>query len=323
MRKDARITAPLVAALVVTLAVAALAAPLAAAERGRSITAPAATAAKVPACKARNLAASYTLVPFSQGLGHVSYTLIIENGARRTCKLYAPRSFRLLGRNGQPLPTHGTTSPGGRYAVTLRPLQWAQTDSSFSPDIPGRGEGSPCEGTAVELRIGIGGGQVLAVMDPTPVCEHGAIGFSRLAAVPLHPSCGPRDLKATFKRVGATAYGLALENIAAHACWLDGAPYLQLLGRRGRPLPTRQQFSVPFLIIVARHGTASSLATFSTRPGPGEPRHGACEPKAAKVEIGPIVGFLGRIKAAVTPPVSVCHRGRMTMSGLVPGFPFS
>ena len=134
----------------------------------------------VPACTAAKLAASYTLDPFSQGLGHVSYTLIIQNGARTSCVLHGPPSFRLLGRREQALPTHASTSPGGHYDVTLAPLQWAQAESRFSPDVPGPGEGSPCEPTATALRIGIGGAGVIAPMNPTPVCEHGAISFEPL-----------------------------------------------------------------------------------------------------------------------------------------------
>jgi len=278
----------------------------------------------IPACTAAKLAASYTLDPFSQGLGHVSYTLIIENGSRRTsCRLYGARSFRLLGRDNQALPTHATTSPGGRYAVTLAPLQWAQADSRFSPDVPGPGEGSPCEQTATALRIGIGGGGVIAPMDPTPVCEHGAISFTRLAAVPIHRACRVAGLTATFKRVGSGGdYGLALENTGARACWLDGVPELQLLGRSGRELPTYEVYSEPYLIVVAPHGEVSSLAMLSTHRGPGEPRHGPCEPKAAKVQIS-LVPRIGYRTIPLTPPVSVCHHGQMSLSGLVQGFPFS
>jgi hypothetical protein len=69
--------------------------------------------------------------------------------------------------------------------VALRPGQWAQAVSQLSPDVAGPGEPTHgnCEPVAHALRITLTAGSVRAAMDPTPVCEQGAIDFRGLAAV--------------------------------------------------------------------------------------------------------------------------------------------
>jgi hypothetical protein len=286
------------------------------------------TAVTVSACRAAQLSAVYALDPFSQGLGNVSYTLTITNKSKAICTVSWPLSVRLLGKHGQALPTHASASPSGPYQVTLAPKQWAQVESRFSPDVDGPGEGTPCEKTAHSLRIAVGSGHVVAPMDPTSVCEHGQIGFERLIAIASHPACKAGHLTATFKRVGTDEiggafYGLALKNTGSAACYLEGVPNLRLLTRAGGALPTREARSVPYPIIVAPHKQVSSLAGFASisRPGTGEPRHGACEPKAAKVRIDPRPGG-GTLTTALTPPTTVCRHGLMSVSGLLPGYSF-
>jgi hypothetical protein len=270
-----------------------------------------------PACRAARLSAAYTLDPFSQGAGNVSYTLTVRNRSRTHCVLSAPLSVKLLGRRGQALPTRASTSPGGRYRVTLRAGEWAQADSRFSPDIQGPGEGVPCEATAHSLRVAIGGAHIVAAMDPTPVCGHGAIGFRRLRAAGIEPACKASQLTATFKRAGGgTDYGLALRNAGTAACYLDGAPSLRLLASSGRALATHEVRSVPYPIVVGVHREVSLLASFfSVSKG------GRCGPKAAAVRIDPLPGG-GRLTAPLAPPTTVCHRGLMTVSGLLSGYPF-
>jgi len=258
----------------------------------------------------------------------VSYTLTITNQAQTACALAAPEPLRLLSKTGKPLPTHASTSPGGHYALTLAGGQWAQADSRFSPDVSGPGEGNPCAPTAHRLRIAIGSGHVLAPMDPTPVCGHGQIAFARLRAVVIQPACAAAWLTARLGRVsrhGTSAdYGLALSNTGANTCYLDGVPGLRLLSTTGAALPTRVRTSVPYPIVLGHHHEVSLLATFASisRPGSGEPSHGPCEPKAAAVQISPHPGE-GHLSAGLAPPTTVCHRGTMTLSGLVAGYPFA
>jgi hypothetical protein len=324
MRTGPRTIAVALAALVAGLAVAGYAAA-----RTPPATGGGPPVIEVPApCGPSRLSATYTLDPFSQGAGHVAYTLTITNRSKRTCALPAPLPLRLLGKSGKALPTHASTSPGGHHSVPLAPGQWAQADSRFSPDISGPGEGNPCEPSAHSLRLAIGAGRIVAPMDPTPVCEHGQIAFARLRAVTIHPACTAAGLTATFKRVakngGGAEYGLALRNAGAAACYLDGAPGLRLLKPSGRWLPTHEVATVPYAIVVGSHHRVSLLATFASisRPGPGEPRHGPCEPRAAAVRIRLRPG--GSVLTTVlAPPATVCRRGLITVSGLVPGYPFA
>ena len=282
----------------------------------------------IASCAASELSATYSLDPFSQGAGNISYTLTITNRSHVLCVLEPPASLRLLGRHGKPLPTHASTSPSGSYTVPLAGGQWAQADSRFSPDISGPGEGSLCEATAHSLRIAIGGGDVIAPMDPTPVCQHGQIGFARLRAVPTRPACTSAHLSAKLRLVsnnglGGADYGLALTNTGAAPCYLDGPPRLRLLDAAGRALPTRAVTSVPYPIVVGPHRDVSLLATFASiaRLGSGEPRHGPCEPTAASVRIDPRPGG-GRLVSALRPATRVCDHGLMTLSGLLAGYPF-
>lgn len=275
-----------------------------------------------PACAAAQLRSVYTVVPFSQGAGNVAYVLTVRNRSAQTCALTPPLPMQLLDRRGQPLATHIVTPDAG-YQVVLAPGQWAQAESRFSPDIAGPGENpSECEPPAHVLSIGIGDDRVLAMMDPSPVCENGTISFGRLTAVQPTPRCAAASLNASFARAsppyqGATAYYLALSNTTAAACYVRSFARLTLLDASGDRVPTRMQVGIASPYVIPAGGEAYAVATLRTTGAADEPAHGPCEPLATQVRIAP-----GRRSGALTAPIEpalhACHDGEIELSGLYP-----
>src|SRR5690348_13399 len=145
------------------------------------------------------------------------------------------------------------------------------------------------------------------------------------------PPCTGSALAASFAVVPGSAgagnivYALRLRNRSAGACFVSGLPSLRLLGRHGAPLPTKVVAAFPgaltaVRVVVRPGGYASASARFSPDvPGPGEGHPGKpCEPKAYRVRVHAPPGT-GSTTGAVTPPTSVCERGRMSLSALVAG----
>lgn len=275
-----------------------------------------------PACAAAQLSAGYTVIPFSQGAGTVAYVLTVRNRSAQTCALTAPLPMQLLDRRGRPLATH-VPAPDSGYEVVLAPGQWAQAVSRFSPDIAGPGENpSECEPPAHLLSIEIGADDVLAPMDPSPVCENGTISFGRLTAVQPTPSCNAASLSASFTRAsppyqGATAYYLTLDNTTGEACHTRSFAKLVLLDATGDRLPTRMQTGIASPYVVPAGGEAYAVATLLTTAAPDEPAHGPCEPLATQVRIE-TSRRSGALTTPIEPPVHACHDGAIALSGLYP-----
>jgi len=89
----------------------------------------------------------------------------------------------LLGIRGQPLPTHVVRDP--RFSAprpfVIRPGKTASATARFSPDVPGKGEGSTkgCEPVAHAARVAAGGARFAIPVKPvTRVCEHGRLVFT-------------------------------------------------------------------------------------------------------------------------------------------------
>jgi hypothetical protein len=147
-------------------------------------------AAPVAPCTGGMLSGTFSVIYGSAGAGSISYALRLRNRSGQACLVSGLAGLQLLGRTGRPLPTHVEPAfRGGPTAVrvVLRPGARAKATARFSPDVPGIGEpvDRPCEPTAYRVRVTppSGGGTLAApVRPPTPVCEHGRIALSALAA---------------------------------------------------------------------------------------------------------------------------------------------
>jgi hypothetical protein len=268
-----------------------------------------------PACAAGALRATYTIVTGSNATSHVEYTLTVTNRSHARCTVGVPLSLTLLGAHGQALPTAPQFSPSSSYAVSLAPGQSAQAVSELSPDLAGPGESTHgnCEPMAHALRITVGTGAVRAAMDPTPVCQRGAISFRRLAAVAPTPTCSPTALTAAFRRQdppfdGFATYSLTLRNRSSASCHVDSIVGLRLLGAHGRRLATTLRTGVSAPLVIGAHVRETASARLATRGG-------HCDAMATGVSITPARGGRG-LTTAVTPAVAVCRRGLIQLTSL-------
>jgi hypothetical protein len=112
---------------------------------------------------------------------------------------------------------------------------------------------------------------------------------------------------------GNVSYKLTISN-SGTACRLNNQPILRLIGARGQNLPTKVIWSGKAGSVLIKKGkSASATMRFSPDiPGPGEPKRGACEPKAHRIKLV----SAGVLFGPVSPPTSVCERGTMRSSGL-------
>jgi hypothetical protein len=139
--------------------------------------------AGVPFCTGAQLSGKFQYQPGSAGAGNVVYTLTVTNRSSHLCAVTGLPVVRLLGRTGNPLPTHvkAVFRPGlTAVLVRLSPGGSAKATARFSPDVPGPGEpvsGRQCEPKSYWLRVTARGGGTTkaAVKPPTPVCEHGTL----------------------------------------------------------------------------------------------------------------------------------------------------
>jgi hypothetical protein len=140
-----------------------------------------AAATTAPAGCGDTLAASFVVVPGSAGAGSISYHVKLTNH-HAPCTVSGRPGLRLLDVHGDPLPTRVVPDhigTGTAALVTIHHGRSAIATARFSPDIPGSGEGNPCEKKAYEVRVRLPSpahGYVTGpVKPPTPVCEHGRI----------------------------------------------------------------------------------------------------------------------------------------------------
>ena len=153
-------------------------------------TAAGVAAAPVAFCAGSALSGSFSAVPGSAGAGSITYLLVLRNRSAKKCAVSGIPQLRLLGRAGNPLPTHvAPARPGLATAVLVRlpPGAYASASARFSPDVPGPGEpasGRLCEPTAFKLRVSAhgGGSTLVPIVRPTPVCEHGSMFVSLYVA---------------------------------------------------------------------------------------------------------------------------------------------
>ncbi|HEV7134609.1 MAG TPA: DUF4232 domain-containing protein, partial [Gaiellaceae bacterium] len=149
-----------------------------------AILAAVAAPAQASAAGCPKLSGSFRVVPGSPGAGQISYTLRVKNGGSVPCTVRGLPALVLLGIRGQDLPTHVSLSP--RFTAPARPFvirpgKTASATARFSPDVPGKGEGSTkgCEPIAHTARVAAGGARFVIPIKPvTRVCEHGSLVFT-------------------------------------------------------------------------------------------------------------------------------------------------
>jgi hypothetical protein len=274
------------------------------------------------ACTKATIQAEFTQIPGSQGAGQVAYTLTIENYGTGACTLAGLPALRLSAKHGASLPTHVTTHPGGRYTVTLAAGQYAQASASFTPDIAGAGEpGNHCEPVAHWLRTTLpaGGGTFLTPMTATPVCQHGAMSFTRLKAIPIEPNCPATTISATFKGLGPpfggrVTYALVLTNTSAGPCLVDGNVGLVLDSASGPAPPTAIHWPLAYPYIIAAGKSATLDAAGYSKPDAAEPASGPCEPVASAVTVW--MPHTSTFTIPVSPARAFCHGGALATTGL-------
>jgi hypothetical protein len=138
-------------------------------------------------------------------------------------------------------------------------------------------------------------------------------------------ACTPGSLVAAFVIVNGSAgagqitYKVRLRNMDSASCTVSGRPGIQLLDHHRHPLPTHVFADHPgtgtAALITLRHGEAANAnARFSPDiPGPREPTHGACQPKAHFVRVTLSSPSEGTLTGSVLPPTSVCSHGRIAL----------
>ena len=149
-------------------------------------------------------------------------------------------------------------------------------------------------------------------MDPTPVCQQGALEFHRLSAVPLTPLCSASAISRSFRRLdppvdGFATYELLPKNTRAQACHANSVVNLRLTGSGGARLATRVRTGVSSPHVFKSHVLQTATARVATRGG-------RCDPVATGLKVFPSPGLT--LSAAVAPPVRVCQRGLIELSGL-------
>lgn len=148
-----------------------------------AILAAVAAPAQASAAGCPKLSGSFRVVTGSAGAGQISYTLRVRNGGSAPCTVRGLPAILLLGIRSQPLPTHVVRDP--RFSAprpfVIRPGKTASATARFSPDVPGKGEGSTkgCEPIAHTARVAAGGARFVIPIKPvTRVCEHGSLVFT-------------------------------------------------------------------------------------------------------------------------------------------------
>jgi hypothetical protein len=136
--------------------------------------------------------------------------------------------------------------------------------------------------------------------------------------------CTGPQLAGTFAVVPGSAgagnivYRLVLRNTSVAACTVSGLPQAVLLGKDGKPLPTRVRAAFPGrrapILVLAPGRAAHADARFSPDvPGTGEPAAGRqCERTAYRLRVTARGGGTTTVK--IRPPTPVCEHGRLAFS---------
>jgi hypothetical protein len=137
-----------------------------------------------------------------------------------------------------------------------------------------------------------------------------ASGFPKKCT--LHPEM---TLIQGSRGAGNVGYRLTIRNSGPGACSVGRHPGLNLISESDEALPTTRVKTGPAgTVAIPVGGSVSARLRFSEDiPGPGEPGHGPCEPKAAKIRVHLGAGY--RI-GPIDPPTPVCDHGRIEEGSL-------
>ncbi len=132
-------------------------------------------------CMGTDLAATFSLVPGSQGAGQIAYTLAVKNTSQSPCSVRGIPQGTLLGASGSELPTNIKSAGGGARRLVLPPGASATAQARFSPDVAGDGDSQSgaCQPQAHTFQLNAEGGGVreAAIKPPTSVCQQGTLNF--------------------------------------------------------------------------------------------------------------------------------------------------
>lgn len=132
-------------------------------------------------CMGTDLAATFSLVPGSQGAGQIAYTLAVKNTSQSPCSVRGIPQGTLLGASGSELPTNIKSAGGGARRLVLPPGTSATAQARFSPDVAGDGDSQSgaCQPQAHTFQLNAEGGGVTeaAIKPPTSVCQQGTLNF--------------------------------------------------------------------------------------------------------------------------------------------------
>ena len=132
-------------------------------------------------CMGTDLAATFSLVPGSQGAGQIAYTLAVKNTSQSPCSVRGIPQGTLLGASGSELPTNVKSAGGGARRLVLPPGASATAQARFSPDVAGDGDSQSgaCQPQAHTFQLNAEGGGVTeaAIKPPTSVCQRGTLNF--------------------------------------------------------------------------------------------------------------------------------------------------
>lgn len=132
-------------------------------------------------CMGTDLAATFSLVPGSQGAGQIAYTLAVKNTSQSPCSVRGIPQGTLLGASGSELPTNIKSAGGGARRLVLPPGASATAQARFSPDVAGDGDSQSgaCQPQAHTFQLNAEGGGVTeaAIKPPTSVCQQGTLNF--------------------------------------------------------------------------------------------------------------------------------------------------
>jgi hypothetical protein len=129
--------------------------------------------------------------------------------------------------------------------------------------------------------------------------------------------CNANNFQAHIKEIpgsagaGHISYQLRLKNVGSQACMMGNHPALQLEKADGKDLPTHvHKLGASSVVTVAAGATARADLRFSPDiPGPGEPTHGPCEPRASLAVVTLASPGTRATVAQVRPKTSVCSHG--------------
>ncbi|MFD0638579.1 DUF4232 domain-containing protein [Catenulispora yoronensis] len=138
---------------------------------------------------------TWTLVPNSEGTGHVAADIALRNTSGHACTVTGFPGVSLLASDEHPLPTTVVRFPAAPAAVTVAPGGWIHSEVRYSPNIPGDGEPATgeCEPKTVHALAQLPGDTKWAKITlaaPTTVCEKGSLEAKPFVAGQSTPAGG-------------------------------------------------------------------------------------------------------------------------------------